>query len=81
MADLRPVLSLVNPEGMDFLKALNNSNIKYEIASNSFQKLIDTEREQNELKKAAFRSEKGLERAFDYDGVYHTYQVSLFFYE
>ena len=76
MTDMRPVLSLVNPEGMDFLNALNNSKISYEIASNNFQKSIDAEREQNEANKMIFKK-KGLEKAFDYDNVYHTYDVSF----
>jgi murein tripeptide amidase MpaA len=72
MTDMRPVLSLMSPEGADFLNALNSSNIKYEIASNNFQKNIEAEREQNELNKMKSLA-KGLERAFDYDTVYHTY--------
>ena len=77
MTDMRPVLTLVNPEGMDFLNALNSSNIKYEIVANNFQKLVDAEREQNEMNKALYKS-KGLDRAYDYNTVYHPYQVSQY---
>ena len=70
MTDMRPVLSLISPEGIEFLKALNSSNIRYEIASNNFQNLIDQEMEQNQRNKALYST-----KAFDYNTVYHTYQV------
>lgn len=72
MTDMRPVLSLIGPEGIDFLKALNSSNIRYEVAANNFQNLIDQEMEQNQRNKALYST-----KAYDYDTVYHTYQVQF----
>ncbi len=68
MADLRPVLTLLGPKQMGFLSALNHSNIRYEIAAHNFQKVINAEREQNEVNRQMFNT-----KAFDYENSYHTY--------
>jgi len=68
MSDLRPVLSLISPEGTEFLTALNRSNIHYQMVSNNFQERVDQEMEENQRNR--MRSTK----AFDYDTVYHSYQ-------
>jgi len=68
MTDLRPVLTLVSPKQLGFLSALNSSSIKYEVAAQSFQKVIDNEREENERNKQFFNA-----RAFDYENSYHTH--------
>ena len=68
MRDMRPVLSLVGPDGgRDFLRALNFSRIKYEVVANNFQKVIAEERSANQ--RNALYSTK----AFDYDTVYHNF--------
>ncbi len=68
MTDLRPILTLVSPQQMSFLVALNNSNIRYEVAANNFQKVVDAEREENEINREMFNA-----NTFDYDNTYHTY--------
>ncbi|CAG2173201.1 unnamed protein product, partial [Oppiella nova] len=64
--DLRPVLSLVGPEGNQFLRTLNTSHIRYEITANSFQEVIDGERRENYHH---FSDAKN----FDFETKYHTY--------
>jgi len=68
MTDLRPILTLVSPKRTGFLSALNNSNIRYEVAAHSFQKVVDAEREENEINGEMFNA-----KTFDYDNTYHTY--------
>ena len=63
---MRPVLSLLGPNDHDFLVTLNKSSIKYEVVSNSFQKLIDAEREEND-RVSTFAA------TFDFENKYHTY--------
>ncbi len=67
MTDLRPVLTVISSKQIGFLSALNSSNIKY--AANSFQKVIDAEREQNDRNKQYFSA-----KTFDYETVYHSYE-------
>ncbi len=68
MTDLRPILTLVSPKQTSFLSALNNSNIRYEVAAHNFQKVVDAEREENEINREMFNT-----NTFDYDNTYHTY--------
>jgi hypothetical protein len=68
MTDLRPILTLVSPKQTSFLSALNNSNIRYEVAAHNFQKVVDAEREENEINREMFNT-----KTFDYDNTYHTY--------
>jgi murein tripeptide amidase MpaA len=68
MTDLRPVLTLLSPKQIGFLSALNHSHIRYEVAAHNFQKVIDAEREQNEINRQMFST-----KAFDYENTYHTY--------
>jgi len=67
MKDLRPVLTLISPEQTGFLTALNSSRISYEIASNSFQKVIDQEREEIQRNREFFGT-----KALNYNN-YNTY--------
>ncbi len=68
MTDLRPILTLVSPKQTSFLSALNNSNIRYEVAAHNFQKVVDAEREENEINREMFNT-----NTFDYDNTNHTY--------
>ncbi len=68
MTDLRPILTLISPKQTSLLLALNNSNIRYEVAAHNFQKVVDAEREENEINREMFNT-----KTFDYDNTYHTY--------
>lgn len=74
LPDLRPVLTVVDPQREKlFLEALNASRIGYEIASSSFQEVVDEERAQMLIAdRADFRNEN-----FDYENRYHTYEQIL----
>ncbi|CAG2116740.1 unnamed protein product [Medioppia subpectinata] len=68
MGDMRPVTTLIGPDGGNqFLRALNASRIRYEVVVNNFQTVIDEEKAEN-LRNIMYST-----RAFDYDTVYHTY--------
>jgi hypothetical protein len=76
MTDLRPILTLISPKQTAVLTALNNSNIRYEVAANNFQKVVDAERGQNEInrnKETFLTKEMFSANTFDYDNTYHTY--------
>jgi hypothetical protein len=68
MTDLRPILTLISPKQTNFSLALTSSNIRYEVAVHSFQKVVDAEREENEINREMFNT-----KTFDYDSTYHTY--------
>ncbi len=68
MHDFRPVMTLISKEKSDFMRALNRSNIKYEIINNNFQKLIDKERV------GLWKVSRKSFPSFDYNSTYHTYE-------
>ncbi|CAG2101842.1 unnamed protein product [Medioppia subpectinata] len=63
--DMSPFTALVGPDGR-FLQALNASDISYEVVVNSFQSVIDREREAN--------TRPSSQVGFDYDNKYNTYE-------
>lgn len=46
LEDLRPVLTIVDPQRQFFLNSLNESAIKYEVLASNYQKVVDSERAQ-----------------------------------
>ena len=73
MADLRPVLTVVDPQREKlFLSTLNSSSIKYEVLHHSYQSVVD--RERSEMIQP--RNFEARDDSFNYN-VYHTYEENL----
>lgn len=66
---MRPILTLVSPNQNDFLSALNKSKIDFEVKAKNFQKVIDSERVENDKNRRKFR-----QTVFDYDSTFHKYE-------
>ena len=69
MDDLRPLLTIIDPQRSEYLTALNRSRIPYEIVHHNYQKVVDAERAQIELSSRAGLKDDN----FDYENSYHTY--------
>jgi hypothetical protein len=61
-------MTLISKEKSNFMRALNRSNIKYEIVNNNFQKVIDKERV------GLWKISRKIFASFDYNSTYHTYE-------
>jgi len=69
--DLRPVLTIVDPQREEFLVSLNRSKIPYEIVTNNYQSWVDNEKAEMEL------SARARNPSYDYENSYHTYAEIL----
>ncbi|KAH9520736.1 hypothetical protein DERF_004428 [Dermatophagoides farinae] len=42
--DQQPIMTIIDPQRLEFLSQLNQSNIEYDILSNNYKQIIDQER-------------------------------------
>lgn len=73
LPDMRPVLTIVDPQRASFLTALNYSKIGYEVVHANYQKVVNEERSQMEM---ASRS-MARNPSYDYENSYHNYDEIL----
>lgn len=69
LPDMRPVLTIVDPQRASFLTALNYSKIGYEVVHANYQKVVEQERAQMEMASRSMARNPN----YDYENSYHNY--------
>ncbi|KAH9388434.1 carbamoyl-phosphate synthase (glutamine-hydrolyzing) cpa2 [Tyrophagus putrescentiae] len=69
MPNMRPVLTVIDPPRSQFITALNNSQIGYEVVHQNLKQVVDQERQEMVM---ASKNRRDLK--FDYENQYHTYE-------
>lgn len=72
MPDMRPVLTIIDPQRSQFLTALNYSRIGYEVVHHNYQKVVEQERQEMVMASRGQRDPN-----YDYETKYHTYDEIL----